>query len=91
MSWDREAFGIVYLEALASNLAVVAPNDLARQEIVGQAGILIDPDNISQYANALAKALSRKWNNIPRTQAEKFSWQIVGDKYLKLIEKIINE
>src|SRR3989344_1484628 len=41
-SWEREAFGIVYIEAMASGLGVVAPDDLARREIVGEAGILTD-------------------------------------------------
>ncbi|MBI2085866.1 glycosyltransferase, partial [Candidatus Daviesbacteria bacterium] len=34
-SWDREAFGMVYLEAMASGLGVVAPDDLPRHEIIG--------------------------------------------------------
>lgn len=81
-SWDREAFGLVYLEAMASNKPVVAPNDLSRKEIVGEAGILTDTANIDKFAESLEKALSLEWGNKPRVQAEKFNW----DKVAKLYE-----
>lgn len=87
-SWDREAFGIVYLEAMASGLPVVAPNDLARKEIVGEGGVLVDVCDPKKYAKAILEALSKNWEDKPRRQAEKFSWDMVAEKYKKLIEEI---
>lgn len=87
-SWDREAFGLVYLEAMATNLPVVAPNDRARKEIVGEAGLFVDVSNIESYAEAIKKALSKDWNNIPRKQAEKFSWDDIAKKYEDLLLKL---
>ena len=87
-SWDREAFGIVYLEAMATNLPVVAPDDLSRREIIGEAGILRDVFDIENYSKALEAALSKKWENIPKRQAEKFSWDKVSQEYKKLILKV---
>ena len=87
-SWDREAFGIVYVEALASGLPVVAPNDLSRQEIVGQGGILIDVENANTYAFAMEKALNKSWGSLPRKQAEKFSWNNVSRMYEQLFEEM---
>lgn len=89
-SWDREAFGIVYLEAMASGLAVVAPNDLSRKEIIGNAGILVDVFDTNKYAGALKNASDKKWGRIPREQAEKFSWEKVTKQYEGLIEKLCN-
>lgn len=87
-SWNREAFGIVYLEALASGLPVVAPNDDSRKEIVGNAGILVDTSNSQKFADALQVALDKKWNDLPKKQAEKFSWQKVADQYLELFQEM---
>lgn len=87
-SWDREAFGIAYLEALASNLPVVAPNDFSRQEIVGKAGILTDTSHVQDYRLAIEKALSKNWRLIPREQAKEFSWDIIAGKYQRIFEDL---
>jgi glycosyltransferase involved in cell wall biosynthesis len=88
-SWNREAFGMVYLEALASGLPVVAPNDRSRKEIVGNGGILVDVDNAEKYAQALEKALSENWGEKPRIQARKFSWEIIAENYKRIILALI--
>lgn len=88
-SWDREAFGIVYIEALASNLPVVAPDDLSRKEIVGDGGVLVDVTNSQKYAAALQKALDTKWDIKPREQSLQFGWNVVMEKYHKLIEELL--
>lgn len=80
-SWDREAFGIVYLEAMAEGLGIVAPDDLARREIIGEAGILVNVGDSKKYAEAIEKALEFDWKNKALRQAKKFSWEIVGEKY----------
>ena len=87
-SWDRESFGIVYVEAMASGLPVVGPDDSSRREIINKAGILTDVNDGNKYAEAIKKALAKKWGQIPRQQAEKFSWDKIADEYKKLIEEI---
>ncbi len=84
-SWDREAFGIVYLEAMASGLGVVAPDDQSRREIVGKGGLLTDVCSIEKYAEILKKALSIDWGKLARAQAEKFSWEKVTEDYEKVM------
>ena len=77
-SWDREAFGIAYIEAMASNLPIVAPDDPPRREIVAEAGILVDVSNTEAYSKAMREALKKDWGDLPRRQAEKFSWGLIN-------------
>lgn len=81
---ERESFGIVMLEAMASGLAVVATDDPIRREIVGDAGLFVDPNNTDEYANKLKEALEINWADKPRKQAEKFSWSKIAKDYEKL-------
>ena len=87
-SWDREAFGIVYLEALASGLGIVAPDDSTRREIVGDAGLFIDVTDSTKYKEAIEKALEIDWLKKARTQAQKFSWDKVADLYEKTLKDL---
>lgn len=80
-SWDRESFGIVYLEAMASNIPVVAPRDESRREIVGKGGILVDVEDSDEFAAAIDKCLTTKWDKLPRQQAEKFNWDKIAKQY----------
>ena len=84
-----EAFGISYIEAMACNLSIVTTADNSRAEIIGDAGILTDPANIEQYARDLGLATNINWRNIPYTQALKFSWNKVTEKYSDLIDEVI--
>lgn len=84
VSAPSESFGNVFVEAMASGLPVVANDDPVRREIIGEAGIFIDPENLDEYANALKKALEIDWANKPRTQSEKFSWDKIASEYEKL-------
>lgn len=86
-SWTNEAFPLVYLEAMASNLPVIATDDEVRREIIGEAGILVDPQNSEAYSKSINMALSYKWNNLSRNQAEKFSW----DKIARLYEEVMRD
>lgn len=94
-----ESFGIVMVEAMASNLPVVATDDPIRREIVGDAGIFVDPEDTEAYSNALDKALSIDWGDKqslakfgfgkPRAQAEKFSWDVIAQKYEELFKELL--
>ena len=82
------SFEIVLTEAMATNLPVVADDDPIRREIVGNAGILVNPRDTDSYAKALGKALNANWNNKPCKQAEKFSWDTIAEKYEEIFGKL---
>lgn len=90
-SWDREAFGIVYLEALASGLGVVAPDDESRHEIIGDAGLYTEVSNQLAYAKAIQKGLTIDWEKLARAQAGKFSWETVAKEYEELMLNMIKQ
>ena len=83
-----ESFGIVMLEAMASGLPVVANNDPIRREIVGDAGILVDPNDADSYAKAIEEALEIEWREKPQIQAKKFNWDIIAGEYEKLLQNL---
>lgn len=89
-SASSEAFGNVLVEAMASGLSVVATNDTIRKEIVGDAGILTDPVNAVEYSGALKKALETNWEEKPRNQAEKYSWDYIAQRYAVLFKSLFN-
>lgn len=84
-----ESFGIVLVEAMASGLAVVATDDPIRREIVGDAGLFVDPTDINAFAKTIEKALNTTWGEKPRKQAEKFDWDKIALEYEKLFTKLI--
>lgn len=84
-STEREAFGMVMLEAMACNKPVVATDDPAKREIVGQAGLFCNPNDQLEYASTLEKALNINFKNVPRIQAENFSWDKIADQYNNMI------
>src|SRR5438105_1504044 len=60
-----EGFGIVFLEALGCGKPVLAGNKDGSVDAVlnGAIGVLIDPDNVTEIANALIGILSRRHSN----------------------------
>ena len=83
------AFELVIVEAMASGLPVVVTDDEIRRNIVSDAGMFVDPEDTSLYANKLTEALKKDWKDIPRKRAVNFSWDMVAKKYDKLLDDLI--
>lgn len=88
----NEPFGIVYVEAMAMNLPIVAPDDEARRYVIGDCGILCDVENASQYAEALQKCLETDFSDRPvQRVAENFSWDVIANAYIRIFNKVMNK
>lgn len=84
-SKESEAFGLVYLEALACNLPVVAPDDRNRRELIGEVGFYCNVENKSEYAHTLRKALETSLGNKPRERSLNYSWEKIARKYYQVM------
>jgi len=80
-----EAFGLVFLEALASGLPVVAHDGPRQKYVVGDAGFFCNVYDPLSYLHALDQALNAVDNSIGVSHAKKFSWDSIALKYQELI------
>jgi glycosyltransferase involved in cell wall biosynthesis len=83
-----ESFGLVYLEALACGVPVVAPDDAVRREVIADAGLFCDVTDPDAYARALAEALARDWGELPQRRAERFPIAATVAAYAELLTSL---
>jgi glycosyltransferase involved in cell wall biosynthesis len=79
-----EGFGMPVLEAMAQGTPVVASAATATAEIVGEAGILVDPGEPTEIASALRSIITdasrrRDLAGAARARAEEFPWSRCAD------------
>ena len=89
-----EGFGLPALEALACGVPVVGSNASSVPEIVGDAGILIDPQDARAMAGALIAvctddALHDELSERALKQAAKFSWERCARETVAAYESIM--
>lgn len=53
---SQEAFGMVYLEAMAASLPIVASDDAIRRQIIGKKGIFVPPHNLAEIVSGIMRA-----------------------------------
>jgi len=83
---SMEFFGLPVLEAMASDTPVIAANKMSIPEVVNDAGILVDPDDIesvSEYMEDILKNAERRNKQIElgRENIRNFTWQATAEKF----------
>ncbi len=88
-----EGFGLPALEAMACGTPVVAANRGALPEVLGEAGLLVDPLNVPALAEAIGRVLSssalrQQLSSRALKQASLFSWERTARETLALFESV---
>jgi glycosyltransferase involved in cell wall biosynthesis len=88
-----EGFGLPPLEALACGTPVIASNRGSLPEIVGDGGLLLEPDDVEGLATAMEKLLNDDTLREDLRQkglahAARFSWEKTAGETLELYQEI---
>ena len=88
-----EGFGVPPIEAMACGVPVITSNTSSLPEIVGDAGLLIDPHNTGELSAAIMRILEDKQlqENLRQKGYERvklFTWQESARKMLTIYQKL---
>ena len=88
-----EGFGLPPLEAMAHGTPVVTSNTSSLPEVVGNAAVLVNPENVFEIMRALLRVLldqtvRDKYKQRGYEQAKRFSWDESARQTLKVYEAV---
>ena len=88
-----EGFGLPPLEAMANRTAVIASNSSSLPEVLDDAAVLVNPENVFDIARGMKSillddALRQKLIQKGIEQVKKFSWKIAAQKVIETYELV---
>lgn len=88
-----EGFGLPVLEAMACGAAVVTSNVTSLPEVVGEAGLMVEPTDTAALSAALQRmlddaALRQHLSKQAMRQAATFTWRRVAEQTLRVYEAV---
>ena len=95
LSSEIENFPMVLLEAMAAGLAIITTRGTGCDEVVGDAGILVDPGDVGALRSALVTLMSDPQRRIAlgraarRRLVSQFSWTTVARRYTALYDTVL--
>jgi len=90
-----EGFGFPPLEAMASGLPVIASNRTSIPEVVGDAGMLLDPFDVEGFAHWMREVLTNEDLRIKLSEkgynrSLDFSWEKCAKETLEVYREVLN-
>lgn len=91
-----EGFGLPVLEAMACGLPVISSDSSSLPEVVGEAGILVDPLDVAAISGALDRvlgndALRAQMRQAGITQARQFTWAQAAQQTWDVYEQVLKQ
>jgi glycosyltransferase involved in cell wall biosynthesis len=91
-----EGFGLPPLEAMAHGTPVVTSNTSSLPEVVGNAAVLVNPENVFEIMRALHRllldqGLREKIKQRSYEQAKKFSWETSARRTFEVYRKVAGQ
>lgn len=89
-----EQFGRVVVEAMASGVPVVASRSGALPDVVGDAGILVEPNQPQQIVAALREVTDpSRWRELRALGLEhcqQYSWEAIGTRHRAFYDQVLS-
>jgi glycosyltransferase involved in cell wall biosynthesis len=88
-----EGFGLPAAESAACGIPVIASRDAALQELLGDAGIYVDPSQTSELAEAMSRviadpSLRKAAASAVAQRAQMWSWEKVADSVFGILHRV---
>ncbi|AEK19266.1 glycosyl transferase group 1 [Methanococcus maripaludis X1] len=89
-----EGFGLPPLEAMQCGTPVITSNTSSLPEVVGDAGIMINPYDVDELANKMYEVLTneklrKEMSKKGLERAKLFSWKKCAEEHLKVYEEVL--
>jgi glycosyltransferase involved in cell wall biosynthesis len=91
-----EGFGLPVLEAMACGTPVIASRAASMPEVVGDAGVLLDPDDEPGWADAIANIVNDEWQKgrmrkAGLARASEFTWARTASITLDVYRRVATD
>ncbi len=91
-----EGFGLPPLEAMSHGTPVVTANTSSLPEVVGNAAVLVNPENVFEIMRALHRVLvdqplRERLKQRGYEQVQRFSWEASGERVLRVYHEVAGE
>src|SRR4029077_13302061 len=93
----QEPFGLVNAEAMACGTVVVGSNRGGIPEVLGESGIIVNPEDTEEFAGALSSLLEKRDFRASLGRAaylrcqKMFDWDIIAQHWASILEEVRGE